>query len=277
MQWFRDPLFLFLVLGGGLFVAHATLGPASEPAVERIVISPAVLDSLDRQFEATWRRPPNETERQTLIDGHIAEEVLYREALAIGLDTDDVIVRRRMRQKMEFLLEGQLDEAAPKDADLRAFFDARRDRYRDDPRMTFRHIYLASAGEPETPSAWREMAARLNAGVPLATEVRGGGMLPDVMEDAPANDVDRVFGAGFSKLLGEVPEGRWTGPVASAYGWHLVAVEAFEPPPEVSFDDVRAAVERDYLYQRQDEARTALVDRLKQGYDIVIREEGDGR
>jgi hypothetical protein len=270
---FREPLVQFLALGGVLFAAYALLAPAEETSPERIVIDHPVIDSLEAAFQATWKRPPTDSELQGLIDNHIAEEVLYREAQKLSLDQDDVVIRRRMRQKMEFLLQGSLARAPPDEAMLRAFYEAEQERYKEPDRRTFRQLYLGPHNGADGVARWEALAERLNgANPPDPEEVSQPSLLPPRMELAHSDAIDRVFGKGFADTIQARESRRWSGPVASSYGWHLVWVESVERGGPRAFEAVRAQVERDFAYQRKQEAEAALINRLKQQYEIVIEE-----
>ena len=108
MRFWKEPLVQFLVIGGLLFVGYTVFAPEAEPPREQIVVGALRIQSLEQSFEATWKRPPTASERQGLIDDFLVEEVFYREAQNLGLDQDDIVIRRRMRQKMEFLLQDGL-------------------------------------------------------------------------------------------------------------------------------------------------------------------------
>ncbi len=270
---FKEPLVQFLALGGVVFAAYSLFAPVDEAPPERIVIDRSVIDSLEAAFEAVWKRPSTASERQGLIDDHIAEEVLYREAQKLGLDQDDVVIRRRMRQKMQFLLEDSLTLAPPDEAALRAFYEAEQERYREPDRHSFQQLFLGARQEPEEAARWEALAVRLNGAEPPELEqLAQPSLLPPQMDSARPAAIDRVFGAGFAKKIEELESGRWSGPVTSSYGWHLVWVETVDPGGQLSFATVRVQVERDLAYQRQQEAEAALIERLKQQYEIVIEE-----
>jgi len=273
MRLFREPLIQFLILGGGLFAAWTLLAPAPEAQRERIEVDPARIASLEQGFSAVWKRPPTGAERQGLIEDYLAEEVMYREAQKLGLDQDDVVIRRRMRQKMEFLLQESLATAPPDEDALRAFFDAGRERYRAPDRIGFRQVYLGDRQGEAAQAEWAALLDRLNSESPPDPASLGGGiLLPSQMGPAAMQEIDRAFGEGFADRLKGQPAGRWSGPVRSGYGWHLVLIEAVEAGAEPDFDAVRAAVERDHAYETERKARSALIERLRQGYDIVVGE-----
>ena len=142
MKLLREPLVHFLLLGAVLFGVFALLGDRGSERAGHIVVTPGHLEHLLVSFTRTWQRPPTAQELAGLIDDYIREEVLYREAVAMGLDRDDTIVRRRLRQKLEFLTEETAAMAAPSDEELQTFLQQHLDAFRVEPRLAFRHVYL---------------------------------------------------------------------------------------------------------------------------------------
>lgn len=273
MRFIKEPLVQFLVLGGLLFVAYSLFAPVSEAPPERIVINHFVIDNLEVAFEASWKRPPTASERRGLIEDHIAEELLYREAKKLRLDQGDVVIRRRMRQMMEFLLQDSLALVQPDEAALRAFYEAEEDRYREPERRSFRQLYLGPHSEADEVVHWEALAVRLNgAEPPDLDELSQPSLLPSGMELAHSEAIDRVFGEGFAEKIETQESRRWTGPVESSYGWHLIWIESVKPGGPRAFETVRLQVERDFAYQRKQEAEVALIERLKRKYEIVIEE-----
>ncbi len=256
-----------------LYFAYSLFAPQPEVPREQIVADRPVVQSLEASFEAVWKRPPTVSERQGLIDDHIAEEVLYREAQKLGLDQDDVVIRRRMRQKMEFLLQDGLALVPPDEAALRAFYEKEQERYREPDRHSFQQLFLGVRQGPEETARWEALAVRLNGAEPSELEqLAEPSLLPPRMDSARPAAIDRIFGAGFAKKIEGLPSGHWSGPIASSYGWHLVRIDTVVPGGPPSFETVRAQVERDFAYQRRQEAEAALIERLKQQYEIVIDE-----
>jgi hypothetical protein len=263
-----------LLLGGGLFAAYTLFAPPTEAPRELIVVDAAVTQGLEQSFKSIWTRPPTDTERRGLIEDFLVEEILYREAQNLGLDKNDIIVRRRMRQKMEFLLQESLSTTAPDEAALRDFFKAEASRYREPGRISFRQIFLGEGVGDGDQEQWAALLRRLNDDD--ATDlgrIGQGAQLPARISSATAQSIDGAFGIGFFDTLHQKPVGRWDGPIGSSQGWHLVFVESIQAAREPDFEKVRVAVARDYADQRNREAAAALVGRLKQGYEIVIDED----
>jgi parvulin-like peptidyl-prolyl isomerase len=196
----------------------------------------------------------------------VREEVYYREALALGLDRDDTVIRRRLRQKMEFLTEGAASAAPPEEAELRAHYNRYRERFARPARITFRQVLFASAED-----AAAALAALAQGGDPEA--LGRPTLLPPAMEAAGEAAVDGTFGPGFFARLAAVAQGAWQGPVASAYGPHLVFVADAQAAATPPFEDVRALVEEDWRRETAEALREAGYRTLRARYRVVLPEE----
>jgi hypothetical protein len=279
MRLVREPLFHFVLLGVLLFaLAHlARRDDANAPS--EIVVSAGRIDHLAAAYARTWQRPPTDDELERLIADDVREEVLYREALALGLDRDDTIVRRRLRQKMEFLAE--TDAAAePGDDELARHLEQHADAYRLPERISFRHVYLDPQRHGDRLAAEIErLRAALDA-APAASDQDALGdpfLLPHGFHDVTDGDVSGTFGDAFAARLGELPLGRWEGPVTSGYGVHLVRVDARTPGRKAELAEVRDAVRRDLANERRLAANEALVRRLLERYTVRIERTDAGR
>lgn len=237
MTFVRDPLVHFFLFGCAIFGWFYVLNPASETSEnpKEIEITEQVYDVLQTRFEAQMQRAPTEQEALALVNQYIRQEILVREALALGLDQGDGIVRNRMIQKMAFLTESAAQSAVPDEATLIEHIDAYPDRFQSPAKMTFEQIGISSAMSQADVA---KFLAKLNAGeAPPADAISS--MLMPKMERADQLQIDGTFGRGmYSQLLGVEP-GKWTGPVISGYGSHVVRVtEVIEPTP-LSLDKVR--------------------------------------
>src|SRR5664279_5583651 len=223
----KEPLLHFLVLAAMLFVVYSLVSKGSSGEGGKIVITQGQLGSMWESFTQTRQREPTRDEWEGLIRERVREEVYYREALALGMDKDDLIIRRRLQQKMEFVSDDVAAQAQPTDDELRAYLQAHPDSFRVDQRFTFRQVFFNP--EKHGKSLARDTAqllARLNQeGSKTDTSTLGDSIMLDKQYDAlPAAEVGRLFGDKFAKALGALPLGQWQGPVESAYGVHLVFV-----------------------------------------------------
>jgi len=269
-----EPLLHFALLGGAVFAVHAwTRAPAGDARRERIVISADEVRRLVSAFEQTRGRPPTPEERKGLLDERVREEVLYREAIAAGLGEDDPVVRRRMRQKLEFLLEDITGQAAPTDVELQAFLDEHADRFRTDARLSFRQVCFRTDRRADARAdavAALEELARVPGTEPPGDAVL---MVETTFPDAPEREVERVFGAPFVRALADAPVGAWTGPIRSGYGWHLVRIASRAAGAVPPLDQARDAVLRAWSTAKREETNEALARELRAKYDVVVEGE----
>jgi hypothetical protein len=274
----REPLLHFLVLGVGLFVLHRGLrpeesrGPLGKP---RITVSAGVTQNLAHTFEATWQRPPALEELTHLIDDYVDEELSYRRALELGLEQDDAVVRRRLRQKLELLVETQSGTVEPSEAELCAFFDAQRERYREKETFSFRQVYVG-AGETEELKARAALLVDVLENGGDATALAAPTGLPLENEALSSADVIREFGEVFAAALAQLPVGRWSGPVESGFGQHVVLLQTKEAGRVPELDDVRDEVRRDLDAERAKHAITTYLATERARYDVVVEPVRDG-
>ena len=269
----REPLIHFLLIGLALFLVFKIGGGQESQSPDEIVVSQGVIESLVMSWEKTWQRPPLPHEIEGLIESYIKEEVLYREALAMGLEKDDTIIKRRLGQKMKFLFEDVADQAQVTDEQLTQYLAENEETYSIDPQFTFSHVYL----NPDKRRENLEEDARLLLAELLRSQGAGGAalygdslMLPYSFDSLPAGDVDRQFGTGFAVQLLELQTGEWTGPVRSGFGVHLVFIEEKVEGRVPDLEEVRNAVERDLVAQRRRDANEKIYQRLRERYTVTI-------
>jgi hypothetical protein len=269
----REPLLHFLLLGAAIFAAYGLLSKGTGNDPGRIVVTQGQLAALGEGFIRTWQRPPTPEEMQGLIRERVHEEVYYREALALGLDKDDLIIRRRLRQKMEFVSHDLAAPAEPGDAQLQAYLDAHAASFATEPRFSFRQVYL----DPQRRGAHLARdAERLLAGLNLAgtkaslVSLGDSLLLEHEFDNASARDVGNLFGEKFAAALGRLPLGQWQGPVESGYGMHVVFLSERTDGRLPALDDVRAAVRRELSSAQQREADDRFYRALLLKYVVTI-------
>ena len=269
----REPLVHFLLLGALLFLWSAWQGGGGPAGSTRIVVTPGVVDYLAAGFQRTWRRPPNELELKGLIDEHVKEEIAAREAMAMGLERDDIVIKRRLRQKLEFLLVDDAAAAPPTDAELQAWLDKHPDSFRIEPQLSFRQVLLRPErrGANAAVDATKLLARLRAAGPEVATEDLGdASMLPDETPLQPLRDVASTFGQDFADALMKLSPGQWSGPVGSSFGLHLVLVRDRTAGAAADLATVRPLVERELLAERRKAELQALYERLLAKYPVSI-------
>jgi hypothetical protein len=272
----REPLVHFLLLGAVLFFLDAWLRPAAAPAANaEIVVSEARIRNLAQNFARTWQRPPSREELDGLVESHVREDVMVREALALGLDRDDTIIRRRLQQKVEFVSEEAAALAQPTDEELNAYLKANADAFRADPRATFVQVYLDPAkrrGALEADAKRLLDALNRAGGAPDPAQMGDRLLLLEPRyENLPQHELARLFGTEFAEALVKQPVGKWFGPIASGYGVHLVRVEALEPGGTPALAEVRPQVEREWVNAKRQELSKAFYEKLRAKYAIKVQ------
>jgi hypothetical protein len=269
-----NPLVQFFAAAAVIFGLYAYLGGTTAETEDTITITLAEQNNVAALFEKTWQRPPTPEELRGLIDSRLQEELYYREALALGLDDGDVIVRRRLAQKVEFIADDLAARQDPTDEDLTDFLKENADNYAIEPTVTFEQVYLSTDRRgPNLMDDAAALTAELERGADPA--VLGDVIdLPRNMEQVPVSAVSRLFGEAFGETIGAAETGSWFGPTPSAYGAHLVRISAREPGRASTLDEARAAVERDWREVQRQEAREAYTEALKQKYQIEIEQAG---
>jgi hypothetical protein len=270
----REPLAQFLLLGAGLFFLYQAVSPDPEAAPNRIVVDAGQVARLAQQFERTWLRAPSPVEVSGLIEGHVKEEILYREALALGLEKNDLIIRRRLAQKMEFLNEDVAAQREPTDAELQAHLDANAESFRAPARTSFRQAYLKAERDGAATRARAEQLRVRLAADARESEAGDTTLLPPALEEASDTEISRFFGEPFAKALKRVPAGAgWSGPIESGYGLHLVNVSARDPGGALLLAAVRPAVEREWRAAQRAEAQAALYATLRKRYAVSVEKQ----
>jgi hypothetical protein len=261
----REPLLHFAVLGALLFALHHAVSPRDMGARGEIVVTRGQIESLASGFERTWQRPPSDSELAGLVEGWVRDEVLYREGLALGLDRDDIVVRKRVGQKLEFLSEGAM-EAAPSDAELAAWLAAHAADYALPATTSFEQAYFDHSRHRD--SLARDLERARKGGAPL--EAGDPTLLPARVDGASPNEIETRFGPGFAKAIAEIAPGDWVGPIESSYGVHLVRVTARSAGRTATLAEVRDRVARDWASARAREQKDALYQKLRASYRVEI-------
>jgi hypothetical protein len=261
----REPLLHFFLAGAVLFAVYGWLQGGLQSSPTEIVVSRGQVQSLQLQFERVWQRPATTDELQGLIDGWIREEIFYREGIAMALDRDDPVVRRRVGQKLEFILDSAAPASAT-DAELQAWLQAHPDDYRIEPTYSLRQVFFDPARRGDKLDADIVAArASLESGKLIDGDTT---LLPHEMNAAAATEVARVFGNEFVEGLRTAALGRWQGPMRSDFGVHLVELSKRENGGRATLHDVRAEVERDLLHARAEDAKAAVYEKLRANYRV---------
>jgi peptidyl-prolyl cis-trans isomerase C len=270
----REPLVHFALLAGLLFVVLSEPDTVDHvPDDRRIVISAAEVERLALAWTQRWQRPPSEDELAGMVREAIREQVLYREALALGLDRDDVVIRRHLRQKYEFVTQDLAYDTEPDEATLRAHYDAHPDRYAQSAQVSFTHILFSMdrRGAAAEADAVQALADLQSATGPEAADLLGDATsLPPDFEEMDAVEVEAMFGPDFATSLLRLEPRRWSGPIRSGYGLHLIWVSERIAGGPIEFKVVRQRVKDDWVYEQRVAANEAIFLKLLDRYEVVV-------
>ena len=273
LKLLRDPLLHFVVAGGVLFAGYALIhrGDIGVSQMDPIRIGKGELHWLEQTFANQWQRRPKQDELRGLIAGLLEEELLAREANALGLDQKDTIVRRKLAQKLGFLVDDTSRTVDPTDDELRRFYQAHTASFRKDGEISFSQLFF----DPRRRTRPEKDAQAVLISI-SATPSEGGGKLGDPIlletefDGVSKQAVSTMFGDEFAQSIFMIKPGQWAGPVNSGYGVHLVRVNGVNPGEIHRFEDVRAKVLGEWRYRQESEARAAYIAKLRAKYGVVM-------
>lgn len=272
-EFFREPLVQFLAIGASFFLWWHLIGDRVTPQTGRIAITSGQVERLAQQWTKTHLRPPTAQELADLVDAEIDEEILYREAVALGLDRDDIVIRRRLAVKMDFLTEDAAATTTPSDQELEEFLAEHPDKFNVELLTSFAQVFVNRSQRGESSMAHAEHLLSLlrdkassdwrSLGDPLP--------LPSEYEAVAENEIARRFGRDFPRRLAALPVGSWSGPVESSYGLHLVLVQkrmAARIPP---LTEVRDEVLREWRAEQRRELGSNLRRQRRARYAVTVQ------
>ena len=269
----REPLVHFVLIGAGVFGLYALVaGEDEDSARDTIVVTEGRVQQLAQVFAKTWQRQPTAEELRGLVDSYVKEEVYYREALKLGLDRDDTLIRRRMQQKMEFVTEPEDEVLQPDDAALQTYLKENKEKFWVEPEIAFDQVFLNpdKSGEAAPVRAEQALAVLKAAGAATPSTLGDPTLLPARLPLSSLSSVARTFGDAFAANLTDLPENEWAGPIKSPYGLHLVRVtervEGYDP----ELADVRDAVLQNWRTDTRDAFQAQAYDDLLAQYEVVL-------
>lgn len=271
-----DPLTHFLLIGAALFMVFELVNPAPQTQENTILISSGDIEALRATFARTWQRQPTDEELGRIIQEKIRDEIAYREAIAMGIDKNDVIIQKRLRMKIELLLEDMAGITTPSDQELQAFLNENRTKYQQDPKIAFKQVFINNdRSKPETEELLGRIIGELRqagskAEPALFSDVI---MLPAQVPLSSAANISRQFGKDFTTALLKSELGTWVGPVRSGYGFHLVFVEEVVPGRDPELAEIRQVVERDWSVKKREALIEQAYLKLQERYPVVIEEQ----
>jgi peptidyl-prolyl cis-trans isomerase C len=273
-RWLREPLLHSLVAGALIFAIYQLLNPTANltDRANQIVLTKDDLRQLAVHWLAQGRPLPTADQMHALIEQRISEEVLSREAVALGLDRDDEIIKRRLAQKMDFLAADIAALQDPGDAELRVWYTQNSDRFALSPRASFRHLYFSfdRPGARDRAVGILDKISGKPADAPEVVRVADPFMFQDYYAERAPDQIAKEFGPGFAKAVFQLKPGAWQGPIQSGYGWHLVFVSTIEPGRVPAFEEVEADVKSAWLDQKQREIKRIAFEAMRARYTVVV-------
>jgi len=269
----REPLLHFLLMGAGLFIAYGLISDPGSSSPEKIVVTVGRVEHLAAGFAKTWQRPPTDEELKGLVDDWVREEIATREAITMGLDQDDTIIRRRLRQKLEFVSDDIAAQMEATDADLETYLRAHPESFRVEPRFTFSQVYLdpAKHGDNLDRDTAQVLEQLRQAGDNADSSALGDSLLLEhTFQSEPASEVGKQFGEEFATKLGELTPGQWQGPIESGYGVHLVFVRERTEGRLPALEEVRDVVHREWANAQRLEGNEKFYQELLKRYTVTI-------
>jgi peptidyl-prolyl cis-trans isomerase C len=275
LRIFREPLFQFILFGTGIYALYGVYGdPPQEQQDRTIVITEDHVTSFATSFTRRWNRAPSNEELLGLVREYVRETLLYREALAMGLDADDHIIRRRLAQKLEFLTNDLVKINPPDDAVLAQFLAQNVAQFRAPDLVTFSHVFLDpdKRGDATLADAGALLQELQTDAAPTPQTLKRGDrfMMQSYFPEASYHEIQRQMGAGFADAVMKLAPGQWHGPVLSGYGVHLVYVSNYIAADDPLLADVRDQVQEEYLRRQTEEFNAEYLDALAERYNIII-------
>ena len=273
----REPLIHFLLIGAVLFALDHYVQPARNAAASsrQIQLSVDDLAQLVLLFQAQWRREPTTQELRSMVEQKVQEEVLYREGLAMGLDKDDTIVKRRLAQKLQFLAEDVAAAREPTTAELKSWFEKNKAMFAQPSRVSFRHLYFSPdrrGGQHARDDASKALANL--AGQPQNTKLAATRadpfMFQDFYRDRAPDYLGKEFGPQFAQAVAKLAAGSWQGPIESGFGWHLVFVDTVIPGRVPNFEEIESDVKTAWLGQQKAQAWDKAYKQMRAKYTVLL-------
>lgn len=269
----REPLLHFMLLGFGLFLLHGWMAGSAGWAGKSIVITQGRIEQLTAGFARMNQRVPVASEVETLIDDAIREEIFYREAKALGLDQDDTIVRRRLRQKLEFVSEDVASVPEPTDVQLRDYLQAHPEKFRSETRYSLSQVYLNPQQHGQRLAGRMQvlLAQLQRVGATADASKHGDALLLEHrFQNVTASELVRLFGTEFETALRALPTREWLGPVPSGYGVHLVFVDKRDEGQAAALEHVRDEVRLEWVRDQREQANERFYTDLRKRYKVTV-------
>jgi hypothetical protein len=276
----REPLVHFMFIGAVIYLLYGVFAePLPEADDKTIVVTAGEIEWMQAAWQKRWNRPPTDKEMDGLIKQYIKETVLYREALTMGLNQHDQVIRRRLAQKLEFLAKDLVALTPPTEEELQSYFDEHRKRYQEPVLYTFTQVFIDPDKRVDTTlddaAAIKENLIVQGDAVEDPGALGDDFMLQNYYPEKDVVEIQKLFGSGFAESLAELSPGQWHGPVLSGYGVHLVYISSISEPPSPDYSAVRERVVQDWTTEKGEELNDKFYASLREQYTVVIEEKDE--
>lgn len=276
MKLLKEPLTQFLLIGILLFISYQSFNNYLNRDENVIYVKNGEISQLEQAWEMRWNRPPTPEEKEGIVKQYIREKVLYRTAIEMGLDRDDMVIQRRMVQKVEFLGADLIKPPQPSEADLLTWYDKHKDKYLLPEILTMTQIFFdPDKREQETLEDAEKVLKKLSTMPVFPDDITIYGdafMLQNYYPNKTELEIKKLFGSGFTESVFQLESGKWYGPVLSGYGTHLVYVHDHLVNDVPDFSAVRENVKKDWMAQKKKDLEDRYIDGLLARYEIVLVE-----
>lgn len=275
----REPLAHFLLIGAVLFLIFEISDDPVGSQSNLIVISEGQVDFLKASYARTRQRTPSEEELQGLIDSYVRQEILYREALALGLDKNDAVIRNRMKQKLELMSDDIAGIVIPTDDQLQQFLETNSERFKTEQLIAFRHVFIdiTQRGISADGEADRILSLLLDEGQSIDPDTLGDRLMqPKLFSLTPVSEIAKLFGKPFSLALKNIAHGKWTGPIQSGYGLHLIFVQDHVVEKLPQLGEIRKTIEWEWSAAHKKELKENIYKELRGRYTVEFEQPVSG-
>lgn len=276
MKIFKEPAFQFLLAGLLLYVAYRSFNDYLNRDKNIIIVSKTELDMLDQSWEMKWNRPPTPKEKEALINQSVREKVLYRTAIEMGLDKEDIVIRRRMVQKVEYLGADIMQPPQPSETELVTYYEKHKDQYELPEFVSITHLFFDpdKRGEATLDDANKALT-KLKAQKDPTSNLSAFGdafMLASYYPNKSELEIQKLFGSGFTESVFKLETGIWHGPILSGYGTHLVFVHNHEKNELPAYENVRDLVRNDWMAEKKAALEQQYIDGLMARYEVILED-----
>jgi len=271
----KEPLVYFFVLGFVVFGLHSFLNRTNQESEDpfTVEVTSADIEWIRSSWEARMKRQPMQQELQGLINRYIRDEILFREAMAMDLDDRDLVIQRRLVQKLTFVFEDLAETIEPTDYELKNYMRENQEKYRIPQMISFTQVYFNPSKRKDAMEEAKTVLARLKPAERAPEEAASLGdtiMIDAAFRKKSPDEVARILGREFADALFSIDEKGWQGPIGSTFGLHLVYISDHIASRMPEFENIRKNVQYDFMYDRKKEVIDSAYNAVKSRYTILV-------